>query len=79
MMQFKSFKRDSIITQWELFVNMATRIFIRSSPKPSVTNPRPMMQQIKLVAIGLPVSEILVFESVNARTDAGLTSILKAH
>ena len=49
---------------------METRVLIRSSPKPTTVNPPPQWcSWWNLIMIGQLVSEILMFESVDARTD----------
>ena len=66
-----------IITLWELSVAMETRGMIWSASKPNAAFPPPQWCFIQnLVVIGLLVSEIFMFESVDARTDAGSSPIL---
>ena len=70
-----------IITLWEIYVAMETRVLIRFYPKPNAVNPPPKWcSWWNLIMIGQLVSEIFMFESVNertdARTDAGSSPIL---
>ena len=70
-----------IITLWELSVAMEARVLIRSYPKPNAINPPPeWCFWWNLKVIGQLVSEIFMFESVDARThtrtDAGSSPIL---
>ena len=59
-----------IITLWELSVAMETRVLIRSSRKPNTINPPPQWcSWWNLIMIGQLVSEIIMFESVDARTN----------
>ena len=49
---------------------METKVLIRSNPKPNAANPPPQWCfWWNLIMIGLLVSEIFMFESVNAQTD----------
>ena len=59
-----------IITLWELFVAMETRVPILPGPKPNAINPHPNDASDNLVTIGPLVAEIFEFENVYARTHA---------
>ena len=66
-----------IISLWELSVAMEIRVLIPSYPKPNAINPPPKWCfWWNLIMIGQLVSEIFMFESVDARTDAGSSPIL---
>ena len=58
-----------IITLWELFVAMETRVPILPGPKPNAINPPPQRCfRQDLVMIGSLVAEIFEFENVYGRT-----------
>ena len=49
---------------------METKVLIRSGPKPNAANPLPQWCfWLNLIMIGLLVSEIFMFESVDGRMD----------
>ena len=62
-----------IITLWELYVAMETRVTIRAGPKPPAAfPPTPMTLQMKFGCDRLNgplIGEILMFESVYRQTD----------